>query len=51
MGAYFQNGSQVAANYRYPLDLAREPSSDIDADAVEMLAQAVRAGKGPYITF
>jgi hypothetical protein len=51
MGAYFQSASQVAANYRGLLDLARESSSDVAADAVRMLGQAVRAGKGLYITF
>jgi len=51
MGAYFQSPSQVAANYHHLLDLARESPSDIVADAVRMLGQAVRAGKGLYVTF
>jgi hypothetical protein len=51
MGAYFQSPSQVAANYHHLLDLARESRSDFVADAVRMLGQAARAGKGLYITF
>jgi hypothetical protein len=51
MGAYFQSPSQVTANYHHLLDLARESPSDVVADAVGMLGQAMRAGKGLYITF
>jgi len=51
MGAYVQSASQAAANYRRLLDLAREVPSDVVADAVSMLEQAVRAAKGLYVTF
>lgn len=51
MGAYFQGPSQVTANYRHLLDLARGSPSDVVADGVGMLGGAVRARKGLYITF
>jgi hypothetical protein len=51
MGSYFQDARQVEANRDRLLALARQSSSDEVADAVEMLTQAMRAGRGLYVTF
>lgn len=51
MGSYFQDARQVEANLGRLLALTRQSSSDVVADAVRMLTQAMRAERGLYVTF